>query len=162
MAKDQNDYLLFQCFLLLKYYTLLKSKGLFYLILVDHRPSSRESRQELKTETVGQEMKQILHTGLLLGSCSATFLIQPRHTYLGKVVGWTLLYQLIKKMSHRHVHRPTWKGQFFNRGWGLGSVPVPSRCVNLTIKISHLKHNPVFMGYNAFKALFPGFNDPRI
>lgn len=108
-------------------------------------------------------MKQILYTGLLLGSCSATFLIQPRHTYLGKVVGWTLLYQLIiKKMSHRHVHRPTWKRQFFNGGGELGSVPVPSRCVNLTIKISHLKHNPVFMGYNALKALSPGFSDPRI
>lgn len=52
-----------------------------------------------------------------LMACSAYFLKWARTTSPGvapSAMGWTILHQsLVKKMSHKLSHRPTWWGHFF-------------------------------------------------
>lgn len=64
------------------------------------------SRQELKPNQGGT-----WHTGLLLGSCSATFLLQCKPTYPGSVPHisyWSI------KCPHRHAHGPSCWGKFLS------------------------------------------------
>lgn len=73
---------------------------------------AKNPRQEARAETI--EKCCIV----LAGSCLASFLTQPRTTYLGNgttVVNWALQYALlIKAIPHRHAHGPKWWRQLLN------------------------------------------------
>lgn len=65
-----------------------------------------KSRQELKPNQEGT-----WHTGLLLGSCSATFLSQSKPIYPGiapHISYWSI------KCPHKHAHGPSCWGRFLN------------------------------------------------
>lgn len=68
--------------------------------------------------TLGQELKQKSWRNAVWCFCSATFIIEPRTTYLLMIpptADWALLHQLANRtMAQGRSHMPVWWKQFFS------------------------------------------------
>lgn len=121
----------------------MKRKGFIWFTGYIHH--LRKPREELEVRPCRQELRQRSWRNdsdlILVASCSACLLIQPRITSPGiamPTVGWALSHQpLIKKMAHIHDHRPSCWKQLLNRGslWQGNSV-----CHKLTKTHQHNRH----------------------